>query len=342
MSTNFWKDLNHPIYALAPMEDVTDTVFREVVLSVSTTKVLNVVFTEFCSTDGLCHPVGKDKVIHRLQINTTERSLLKEKDVKIVAQIWGTKPERFYESAKLICEEYKFDGIDINMGCPVKKIVQQGGCSALIGNPTLAKEIIKATQEASSLPVSIKTRTGLNAHTTESWLSHLFECQPAAITLHCRTQSDMSERPADYNQMRIAVALRNDLSPNTLLLGNGDIFTMDQAESFIESTGAEGAMFGRGIFHNPWLFNGKQYEAKYQERFQLLLRHAQLYEQTWGRGKNFAILRRFFKIYVNQLPNSAHLRAKLMETETFDDVKRLTDDFLKSYPLDDRSHKIQK
>lgn len=328
MPTNFWKDISTPIYALAPMEDVTDTVFREIVLAVSQPEQLKVVFTEFCSTDGLCHPVGKDKVIHRLQVNETERALLKEKNVKIVAQIWGTRPEKFQETAKLITNEYNFDGIDINMGCPVRKIVQQGGCSALIGNPTLAKEIIRATQEATHLPVSVKTRTGLKEHTTESWLSHIFECHPTAVTLHCRTQSDMSERPADYQQMKIAVALRNAVSPETVLLGNGDIFTTEQAESFVQSTGAEGAMFGRGIFHNPWLFAGPNHAVSLDERIELLLKHALLYEQTWGRGKNFAILRRFFKIYVNQLPNAAHLRARLMETETFDDVKRLTDAFI--------------
>lgn len=331
MSTNFWKSISAPIYALAPMEDVTDTVFREVVLSVSQPQQLNVVFTEFCATDGLCHPVGRGKVAHRLQVNDSERLLLREKNVKIVAQIWGTRPEKFHEAAKLISSEYDFDGIDINMGCPVRKIVQQGGCSALIGSPTLAKEIVRATQEATHLPVSVKTRTGLKEHTTESWLGHIFECQPAAVTLHCRTQSDMSERPADYQQMNLAVALRNALSPQTVLLGNGDIFTLEQAENFVRSTGADGAMFGRGIFHNPWLFADPNHRVSLSERIDLLLKHALLYEQTWGRGKSFAILRRFFKIYVNQLPNAAHLRAQLMETESFDEVKMLADAFSREW-----------
>jgi tRNA-dihydrouridine synthase len=328
MSHNFWASLPHPIFALAPMEDVTDTVFREVVLSVSEPQQLQVLFTEFCSTDGLCHPVGRDKVAHRLLVNPSERALLKEKGVKLVAQVWGARPERFRQAVQWISNEYDFDGIDINMGCPAKKIVRQGGCSALIATPDLAKEIILATKESTHLPVSVKTRTGIKTHATEVWLEHVFSCNPAAVTLHCRTQNDMSDGPADYQQMRVAVDLRNRMAPDIVLLGNGDLFTAELAHQLVESTGADGAMFGRGIFHNPWLFAPRRQEVSIQERIELLLKHATLYEQTWGAGKNFAILRRFFKIYVNQLPNAALLRAKLMETVNLEQVRGLVDDFV--------------
>src|SRR5210317_1652936 len=132
MKNNFWKDLKKPIFTLAPIEEVTDTVFREIILSVSDPECLHVLFSEFTSTDGLCHEIGGPRVKHRLQIIESERELLHKNNVKIVAQIWGTRPEKFYEATKLICNDGQFDGIDINMGCPVKKIVKQGGCSALI------------------------------------------------------------------------------------------------------------------------------------------------------------------------------------------------------------------
>src|SRR5512133_1869676 len=154
---NFWQTLTKPIIALAPMEDVTDTVFREVVLSVSDADALNVVFTEFTSTDGLCHEKGRPKVIERLLVNASEMQVLKSRNTKLVAQIWGSDPEKFRQSAKLITDINLFDGIDINMGCPVKKVVKNKSCANLINFPDLAKEIIYATTEATHLPVSVKT-----------------------------------------------------------------------------------------------------------------------------------------------------------------------------------------
>jgi len=170
MTENFWHKIKKPTFTLAPMEDVTDTVFREIVLSVSNPDNLHVLFSEFMSTDGFCHEIGRPKVRHRIFINESEKKLLKESGIKLVAQIWGTNPEKFAETARIISEEGEFDGIDINMGCPAKKIVKQGGCSALIAFPEQAKEIIYATQEASSVPVSVKTRIGLKSINTEEWI----------------------------------------------------------------------------------------------------------------------------------------------------------------------------
>ncbi|MDZ7777491.1 MAG: tRNA-dihydrouridine synthase family protein [Bacteroidales bacterium] len=163
---NFWKTLSRPVMLLAPMEDVTDTAFRELVMRISNPEHLDVLFTEFTSTDGFCHEVGRENVIKRFKISDSERHWLDKTNTKIVAQIWGTDPEKFYRSAKHITGEMDFDGIDINMGCPVKKIVKNGGCSALINTPELAKEIILATKEGTNLPVSVKTRTGNSKNTT--------------------------------------------------------------------------------------------------------------------------------------------------------------------------------
>ncbi len=332
LHNNFWQDIHQPIYVLAPMEDVTDTVFREIVIDTASPQTLNVVYTEFCSTDGLCHPVGQKKVIHRLQINPSERLLLKEKGVKIVAQIWGTRPEKFSQATRFISNEFDFDGIDINMGCPVKKIVKQGGCSALINNPQLAKELILATKENTHLPVSVKTRTGISFHQTEEWLTNVLECQPAAVILHCRTQSDQSERPADWNQMSIAIARRNKMASNIPIIGNGDIFTMQQAKTFIELTGADGVMFGRGIFQNPWLFNSENMEHSPEEKLNLLLKHTFLFVDTWKSAKNFSILKRFFKVYTRNFENAAKLNSELMKAESLTVVRLLIDHFLEANP----------
>ena len=151
---NFWQDIQQGI-SLAPMEDVTDTVFRRLMLEIADPKYLDVIFSEFVSTDGLCHPIGHDKVKHRLFISDEERELMKEKNVKIVAQVWGKTPEKFADAIREHINPLNFDGIDINMGCPVPKITKQGGCSALIGTPTLAKELILAAKE-SKYPGAIK------------------------------------------------------------------------------------------------------------------------------------------------------------------------------------------
>ncbi len=326
MVHNFWKTLGAPVFTLAPMEDVTDTVFREIVLSTSDPKLLRVLFSEFVSTDGLCHSIGGPKVRHRLIINDSERKLLKEKNVKIVAQIWGTDPEKFFKAARLICEEGQFDGIDINMGCPVKKIVKQGGCSALIAMPDLAKEIIHATKEASDLPVSIKTRIGINKVITEQWIPHLLECKPSQITVHGRTQKQQSEGLADWNEIKKVVDLRNELSPVTIIHGNGDVNSVEDGFNKVKEFGVDGVMVGRGIFHNPWFFNTGLTEKGPEEKLRLLWRHADLFVQTWGNTKNFAILKRFFKIYTNGFPGAHQLRGRLMETKSLDDVKLILDD----------------
>jgi len=312
---------------LAPMEDVTDTSFRELVMRISNTEYFQVVFTEFTSTDGLCHPVGRPNVISRFHINDSERRVLKEKGMKIVAQIWGANPEKFSTAVKMICEEFDFDGLDINMGCPVKKIVKQGGCSALIGQPALAAEIIQATKEASNIPVSVKTRTGIKKHDTENWISHLLEQDPAALILHGRTQKDQSEVPADWNEIKKAVDLRNASGKSIPLFGNGDVESVEDALKKCAQTGADGVMVGRGIFHNPWMFNHPQPEISVIDKLDLLWQHVDLFTQTWGKGKNFAILKRFFKIYTNNFHGAALLRAELMETNSPDEVRVVLDKF---------------
>jgi len=190
-NTNFWEGLKPPVFILAPMEDVTDTVFRYFVVRSASPKYLKVVMSEFLSVDGFLHPEGREKVHHRLFVHPLERQLLQEKGIKIIAQIWGTDPEKFHQAAQIISQEYDFDGIDINMGCPMKKIIKNGACSALILNPSLAQEIIHATKEGSPLPVSVKTRLGMKQFVTEEWVSALLEAKPASIGIHGRVQKQI-------------------------------------------------------------------------------------------------------------------------------------------------------
>ena len=328
--SNFWKELPKPFFALAPMEDVTDTVFREVVAGMADPEFLQVLYTEFASVDGLNHPVGKKNVSHRLLVSKTERALLKEKNIRLVVQIWGKNPELFYRIARELTEEYDCDGIDINMGCPVKKVMKNGCCSALIDQPDLATEIIMATKEATNLPVSVKTRTGIRMHETERWMTTIMETQPSAVILHGRTQKQQSDGLADWNEIAKGVKIRNLLSPKTIFIGNGDVNSVAQGKELAATHGLDGIMVGRGIFHNPWFFQPNRQEPSKNERLARLLFHTQLFEKTWGNRKNVNILKRFYKIYTSDFTDASKVRVQLMDARSYGEIYRILDQEMKS------------
>lgn len=320
---SFWNTFKEPIIALAPMEDVTDTAMRELILSTADSSALHIVMTEFVSTDGLVHKKARNRIIHRLRITDQERKLLKEKNVKIVAQIWGNTPENYTKVIQDIHNEMEFDGIDINMGCPVPKVVRRGSCSGLIGNPSLAKEIIQASKEASDLPVSVKTRIGLKSITTEEWAGHLLETKPAALTFHGRTQKQMSVGPANWEEISKVSKLRDELNLDIPIIGNGDIKSIKEAREKCLNFQLDGAMIGRGIFDNPWLFMEEQRERSQNEKLDMLWKHTELFDRVWGQTKNFHILRRYYSIYCKGFPGCGELRAQLMKSESIKDVKKI-------------------
>lgn len=320
---SFWNSIDRPIIALAPMEDVTDTVLRELLLDVADPSAIHVMMTEFVSTDGLVHPKARKRVIHRLRVTDEERKLLKKKNVKIVAQIWGNTPENYQQVIREIASEMEFDGIDINMGCPVPKVVRRGCCSGLIGNPSLAQDIIHAAKEASNLPVSVKTRIGLKTVQTEEWMNQVLDTEPAALTIHGRTQKQMSDGLADWSEIAKAVTLRDARGLDLPILGNGDVQSLEEARAKCEAFHLDGAMIGRGIFNNPWLFMEEQRERTREEKLEMLWKHTELFDRVWQGSKNFHILRRYYSIYSKGFPGAAELRAKLMQTECIADVERL-------------------
>lgn len=317
---NFWRKIVHPIKALAPMEDVTDTVFRRIVAECGRPDVF---FTEFTNTDGMCSE-GREAVIHRLQFTEEERP--------IVAQIWGNNPEHYVRAARDL-REMGFDGIDINMGCPVKKIVKNGACSALIENKPLAKELVLAAKEgAGDLPVSVKTRLGFRKIETEEWSEFLLGLEPAVLTIHGRTAKEMSDYPAKWDEIGKVVKVRDRLGSSTLILGNGDIESLDEIHEKTARYGVDGVMIGRGIFHNIFLFNPERVEGGFtpSDRVRLLEKHIALYRRTWGAGRNFEIMKKFVKVYVSGFPGAAHLRNRLMESVSYEAMDLL----LKSWTVE--------
>ena len=306
---NFWKTLKTPITALAPMDDVTDFVFREIV---AITAKPDVLFTEFTSTDGLFSR-GHDKVIRKLRFSELQRP--------IVAQIWGATPENFEKAGKYI-EELGFDGIDINMGCPDKGVIKKKSGVALIDNHKLAGELIDAVRRgAPNLPLSVKTRLAKDQESTKEWLSSLLSKNIDTLILHGRGAKG-SKDGANWEEIGKAVELKNKLNPEVLLIGNGDVTSYKEVLEKHKTYGVEGVMIGRGIFQNPWIFE-KSAEAlvhSTEKYLDLLLRHTKLFNDTWGKTKNFNIMKKFFKIYVRDFAGADNLRIQLMACKNYDEV----------------------
>ena len=330
MNRGFWDKLKKPIMVLAPMANVTDTAFRYMI---ARNGKPDVTWTEFVSADGLCSP-GKEKLLVDFWYGEEERP--------VVAQIFGANPENIFKAAQIV-KELKFDGLDINMGCPDRAVLKQGAGGALIKNPKLAQEIILAAKEGMrGLPVSVKTRTGSTKDILEEWLPHLFEAKLSAIIIHARTVKELSLVPARWNQVALAVKLANSLPADErpFILGNGDVQTLAEADERVKETGADGVMIGRGIFGNPWMFNRETPLEKIsvEDRMRAMLEHTKLFEEKFVPpagglpvgGKRFEVMKKHYKAYVNNFDGAKEVRMELMDNaETVADVERI---ILKHFP----------
>jgi nifR3 family TIM-barrel protein len=315
---NFWKKLKKPVFVIAPMANVTDVAFRSMFAKYGKPDVM---WTEFVSADGLCSP-GKKMLLRDLEFSKKEKP--------IVAQLFTSHPEKMFEAAKLV-QKLGFDGIDINMGCPDKSVEKQGAGAAHIKDPLTAKKVIQAAKRgAPNLPISVKTRIGYNKIEIDTWIPALLEENIAALTVHLRTRKEMSDVPAQWNLMPQVVALRDRLAPETLILGNGDVMSMDDARKKVAESGCDGAMVGRGIFGNPWFFSGKLVaDIPPAERLKVMLEHAKAFDKLLGDVKNFAIMKKHFKAYVSGWDGAKELRVKLMESHDLKDVTKIVKDYLK-------------
>ncbi len=361
---NFWQQLNAPFLTVAPMADVTDAAFRRMIAKYSShtrTDVTiggsDVMWTEFVAADGLVRatPEGKVKLMADLIYSEEERP--------IVAQLFTSNPEHMEIAARL-CLELGFDGIDINMGCPGKSIEKQGCGSAMIKNPALAREIIRAAKRgadsgAGGIPVSVKTRLGYNNDQVDTWIPEILAETPAALTVHARTRQDLSKVPARWERLRDVVVLRDQISPTTRIIGNGDVLTAEDGYAKIAESGVDGAMVGRALFGNPWFFhptrrlptkltalpthgvnrdtivttdvsNDAVEYITLEERLQVMVEHSYLFCELLPH-KSFAVMKKHYKAYVGGFPGAHELRATLMEQESPSEVEAVVHAFLKQH-----------
>lgn len=316
MKENFWNELPRPFFILAPMEDVTDIVFRHVVSEAARPDVF---FTEFTNTESFCHPEGIHSVRGRLTFSEDEQPM--------VAHIWGDKPEQFKEMSFGLAD-MGFKGIDLNMGCPVANVAKKGKGSGLILRPERAAEIIQAAK-AGGLPVSVKTRLGYyNIEEWKEWLRHVFKQDIANLSIHLRTRKEMSKVDAHWELIEAIKEMRDEVAPQTLLTINGDIPDRQKGMELATKYGIDGVMIGRGIFHNPFAFEKDPREHTSKELLDLFRLHLELFEKYSNEEtQQFKSLRRFFKIYVRGIRGASELRHQLMSTENVDEARALLDDF---------------
>lgn len=358
---NFWQQLKNqkqPFFVVAPMADVTDPAFRRLIAKYGKPDVM---WTEFVSANGLMS-AGREALARDLVYSEIERP--------IVAQFFSADPEKMEGAVALACE-LGFDGIDINMGCPDKTIEKQGAGAAMIKNPQVALAVIEAAKRAitasgKDIPLSVKTRVGYNAVQIEEWIPLLLKSGIAALTVHARTRKDMSKVPAQWEYLKAVVKLRNELAPETVILGNGDVTSLADGRAKARTSGVDGVMVGRALFGNPWFFDESRamtatipkkpsrfllllkrffpfitLESKrtapvsatkpitIQERLTVLVEHTKLFEELLGDIKSFSIMKKHYKAYCTGFVGAKELRIRLMEeAKNAEDVERIVGEFL--------------
>ncbi|MFZ1258478.1 MAG: tRNA-dihydrouridine synthase [Candidatus Saccharimonas sp.] len=294
---SFWHLLPTPFFALAPMEAVTDVVFRQVVAKAARPDVF---FTEFTNATGWVH-AGQKAIGGRLVHEPHE--------TPIVAQIWGGEPGDMEQLAQH-CQQLGFSGIDINMGCPAKSAIKSGG-SALIRRPEIAAAAIAAAK-AAGLPVSVKTRLGYSSVSEwQGWLTHLLAQDIALLTIHLRTKKEMSKVPAHHELISDIIRLRDEVAPHTLVMINGDITDRTHGLALANAHTVDGLMIGRGVFTNPFCFGTAAPTTA--DLLALLHYHLDLFDAYQAQtGRPFETLKRFFKIYIRDFDGASKLREQLM------------------------------
>jgi len=333
----FWDKLPKPFFCLAPMADVTDVAFRRIICKYGKPDVF---WTEFVSADGLVSE-GREVLKNNL--------IYSKKEKPIVAQLFSSNPIKMRQAVKYVAS-LGFDGIDINMGCPDKSVEKNGAGAGMMKDMKKAGEIIQAVKDGikdsgQKVSISVKTRIGYNKNQIEEWIPFLLSQNIDALTIHARTRKEMSKVPANWDYVKKVVEIRNRMKVRTKIIGNGDVRDLKHGYQLAKETGCDGIMIGRAVFGNPWLFEkdpslrpplskgrvgeGSTHFAK--EKLKVMLEHTKLFEKLLGKHKNFAVMKKHFKAYVNGFDGVKELRVKLMETHSYKEVEMLVNKFLKNH-----------
>ncbi|MFT8702405.1 MAG: tRNA-dihydrouridine synthase family protein [Oenococcus oeni] len=324
MISEFWKSIKdasqkkgEPFFSLAPMEAVTDSVFRRVVFKAAPPDLF---YTEFTNAISVTHPKAKFSVMGRLYVKKDEQ--------RPIVQLWGNHASDFSKAA-LSVKNQGFKAIDINMGCPDSTVVKNGGGSDLIRHQTAAAEVIQASKEA-GLPISAKTRLGFSKiDEMYDWLPWLLKQDLQVLTVHLRTRKEMSKVPAHFELIDEIIKMRDQIAPETLLQINGDIKNRSEGIKLAKKhPGIDGIMIGRGVFENPYCFETKATTHSLNDSLDLFEMQLDLYDQYVQEvgPKRFETLRRFFKIYIRGIRDAAKYRDLLINTHSTDEARKIIDE----------------
>lgn len=344
---NFWLNLKKPIIALSPMDGVTDHPYRFIQKKYGKSPVI---YTEFTSVEGICH--GALRLLKDFKYDETQRP--------IVAQIYGTTPDFFRQTAILLCE-LGFDGIDINMGCPAKNVAHSGAGAALIKTPLLAQQIIRATylgiedyingkntadcknitaeiateiqkfhhalpepyKNKRRIPVSVKTRVGYDSAVIESWIPTLLEESPSAIAIHGRTLAQHYSGLANWDNIARAAEIIHQTT--TLVIGNGDAQDFENAIELSQKYNVDGVLLGRATFGNPFALR-RNTSVTDPSLFEIALEHAILFENTYSPDNdkfNFLPMRKHLGWYVKNVPNASEIRKEIFAANNSSEVENI-------------------
>ncbi|MEC9005795.1 MAG: tRNA-dihydrouridine synthase [Nitrospirota bacterium] len=368
---SFWQALPQPIVGLSPMDGVTDVTFRHIM---ATHGQPDVIFTEFTNIHDICH--GSRMGWEPLRYSEYEHP--------IVAQLYGKDPSLFYRAAHIVAE-LGFDGLDINMGCPSKNVALSGSGAGLIRTPELALEIMDSARQGltdwangqtlaelgikkaaieqakqrntkrlfnqespsrTQIPLTVKTRLGYDSVVIKEWSDCLAQGKPEVISIHGRTLQQMYRGEADWEA--IASATQIIKSHGILVLGNGDIRSLDEAASRIQTSGVDGILIGRAAQGNPWIFKGKSLlrravansslmpltepEIPLEMRFEMMIEHATLFE-SFNESPRFPRMRKHLGWYCSGFPFAASMRANMVKTDNSKDVRRLITEYTSRHIL---------
>jgi len=330
---------------MAPMDGITDAAFRHIVCKYSKPSF---VMTEFVNVEGLAR--GAWKMLKSFFYGERERP--------IIAQIYGVEVESFYKAAVMLCS-LGFDGIDINMGCPVNKVAKRGSGAGLIQTPDLARKIIRSVQkgckdwsegisleeagvhsdiieridkfrekglfgerEASRdlVPVSVKTRIGYSQDTAVEWAKELLETEPACLIMHGRTLKQMYMGEANWESLAAVAKICAEQS--IPFIGNGDVKSIKDAKKRIKKFGVDGVLVGRGMLGNPWFFDGVgDDEITYEMRRDIALEHSEYFIEILGEFLPYAHIKKHLAYYIRSFDGAREIRKKLMLVENLDEAR---------------------
>lgn len=319
MKQNFWVKLKKPILALAPMAGVTDSAFRLICRE----QGADVVYTEMVSADGLYHDSKK----------TLEFLKFKKKERPVVIQLFGKDPAKFAKAAQL-CQAAGFSGIDINFGCPAKKVAGHGGGVTLMRDLDKCRQIVEEVMKGSKLPVSVKLRSSIKKDegivTALDFIRSMEGLPIAAVMIHGRPYENPFNAEIDYGMIKMAGAEFLKHNPQGVFLGNGGINNPEDAKRMIDETACHGVGLARGLYGRPWLFaqcrdyikKGKFKDFSSKEIKKAALLHAKLAQNS--KDKHGMIeLRKHLLWYVKGWPNAKELRSQLVQVESVRDLKKI-------------------